>query len=143
MASSTDSTQDTTTPPDETLRADYEQTNEQRGTSGGGLYTEKPGHTRTMFRIPVGRDRKAVDDPKKVGRVPGFIKVTRDRKGSVRSLGFITVWHDRALAIIYGTALGGWFYIIVSPFFPILASLLIAAAVACVFIWQFHQIEGT
>jgi len=118
MASSTDSTQDTTTPPDETLRADYEQTNEQRGTSGGGLYTEKPGHTRTMFRIPVGRDRKAVDDPKKVGRVPGFIKVTRDRKGSVRSLGFITVWHDRALAIIYGTALGGWFYIIVSPFFP-------------------------
>jgi phosphohistidine phosphatase SixA len=92
----------------------------------GGLYSERPRHTISLFEIEV--------------------------------------WHDRALAYIYGAALGGWFYIIISslPFllssifqwsnFPLfkqyigvvyLASILIAALVAYAFIQQFHQIEAS
>ncbi len=96
-----------------------------RGNRYGGLYSERPRHTISLFEIAV--------------------------------------WHDRALAFIYGAALGGWFYIITysllfivatifqwsrSPLFNqyidvvYVASILIAALVACTFIWPFHQIEA-
>jgi Domain of unknown function (DUF4352)/Histidine phosphatase superfamily (branch 1) len=79
----------------------------------GGLYSERPGHTLSLFEI--------------------------------------LVWHDRALALIYGTALGGWFWIITYsllsffswPRFVVdLASIPIPALVAWAFISQFHQIEA-
>ena len=98
-----------------------------RGMSVGGLYSERP----------AGRQRKLFG---------------------------IKVWHDRALAFVYGTALGGWFYIIVYSFLSMvsaffhwpeflllnqhvdvvyIASLLIAIAVTCAFIWKFHKLDGT
>lgn len=79
----------------------------------------------------------------------------------------VLVWHDRALAFIYGTTLGGWVYLITYSSLNLtyfllnlnatdpksvpykynilfyLASTIISILAACAFIWHFHQIEAT
>lgn len=87
-----------------------------------------------------------------------------EKPARTRRLFRITVWHDRSLAYIYGTALGGWSYIIISPLlsivfsffhwqrFPLLnqpadvayiVSIFLAALIACLFIRQFQKMENT
>lgn len=82
----------------------------------------------------------------------GGLYMNRPKRG-VKLLG-VLVWHDRALALIYGTTLGGWFYLIAysslnillpsninDVFYP--ALILFSAVVAGAFIWHFHFIEAT
>lgn len=71
----------------------------------------------------------------------------------IKLFNVLLVWHDRALAFIYGTTLGGWFYLIIYSLLNLLlskvnivfylVSILISSLVACAFIWHFHQIEAT
>jgi hypothetical protein len=61
------------------------------------------------------------------------------------------VWHDRALALVYGAALGGWTFLItnsllgvvIGPYSVIanLVSIISAVIVASLFIWRFHEFE--
>src|SRR5829696_1392730 len=74
-------------------------------------------------------------------------------------LGFLSVWHDRALALVYGAAVGGWFFIVINSLLGVignlypntihklgldsivtnLVSILSAVIVASLFIWAFHS----
>jgi hypothetical protein len=72
---------------------------------------------------------------------------------SLHFLGFIKIWHDRGLALIYGSVLGGWL-------FPLLCGLLwlidadrwlprsvpsvggaLAVMGACLMIWELHRLD--
>jgi hypothetical protein len=68
-----------------------------------------------------------------------------------KSPGFLQVWHDRALAIVYGSAIGGWVYIVAYALLTSLTeqpaktngfvAVLAALIVASLSIWTLHRFE--
>jgi hypothetical protein len=61
------------------------------------------------------------------------------------------IWHDRALALVYGAAFGGWTFLIAHSLLGVviglysvianLVSIISAVIVASLFIWRFHDFE--
>ncbi|SRR6266568_3560760 len=207
MTSNVASGQNNTTPSDENLRADYEQTNQQinvladirfkllafvptltatavallttdkiaQGTIlavgllgffavfGIALYDQRNSqiYDACQHRAKYLERRLHMPNSYKEGKNGGLYTEKPDR---TRRLFGITAWHDRSLAYIYGTALGGWSYIIIYPLLSIIlsffrwqrflllnqsvdmtyiVSIFFAALIAYICIRQFHQIEGT
>jgi uncharacterized membrane protein len=71
----------------------------------------------------------------------GHITETR-RARRQKLFGIVEIWHDRALALIYGSVLGAWLFPVS---YAILRSWSIAGAVAILaailFIMEFHRLE--
>jgi hypothetical protein len=70
----------------------------------------------------------------------------------LKLLGLFTVWHDRGLALVYGSAVGGWVYLfsstlltwlsnrgLVLPVFS--SSVLLALLISGIVIWEFRRLE--
>jgi hypothetical protein len=72
----------------------------------------------------------------------GHITETR-RARRQRLFGIVEIWHDRALALIYGSVLGAWLFPVsyaISKNWWIAGSVAILAAI--LFILEFHRLEN-
>jgi hypothetical protein len=71
-----------------------------------------------------------------------------ERPGNHLSLfGLFPIWHDRGLSIAYGSALGGWTFIIANSLLSLVGrpdyriSLLLAAVVGLLLAWQIERLS--
>jgi hypothetical protein len=71
----------------------------------------------------------------------------------LRLFGILTIWHDRGLALIYGTVLGAWWFPVIFSALSMLgiqqtgslstlsASLIVSVLVGVVFIRELHRLD--
>jgi uncharacterized membrane protein len=89
--------------------------------------------------ISYARRLEEVSLPPSYGK--GHITEMR-RPGRQRLFGIVEIWHDRALALIYGSVLGAWLFPVsyaISKNWWIAGSVAILAAI--LFIVEFHRLE--
>ena len=100
------------------------------GESKGGVFNERPPRPKLFDESPLFRELYA---------------------SQITAQPALTVWHDQALALVYGSAIGGWVFIIMNSLLVlltqqrsgvnILAAILTAGIVAFLFIWGLIRLD--
>jgi hypothetical protein len=90
--------------------------------------------------------------PEQAGVFSERFYVPKQGESGFRLFGVLTVKHDRALALVYGAAVGGWLYLLIDASFRLAglgahgafaAALTIAAAGAVVVVGEVNRHEGS
>lgn len=109
------------------------------GERKGGLFNERPPRPTLFEGSPLLKLATKV-----LARLKGSAQPSEEKPS-------LPVWHDQALALVYGAALGGWLYMITNSLLTLLnqqrseangnslAAILIAGILACSFVQEWHR----